>query len=581
MNVEKLPEWNNYSNETVGEVKRDKKERPPLTGKKRYIPNGLYDEPWDKVGDAYGKATLTPYYIEGITSDDPDDVNFATYGLYSATTHQGSVYKASKMAVPFLADLLTLDNDASDIACHFLARIALGEAHFIRTPAYFFKTKYYGAVKKQSQAILDYYHRTGSLEAMRLLCFIPKMLPDQLNLSDENPLRQASTLLVQGFIAAERNYLGKGYPTYVSEIAQEPLKVCCHVEETRKLMQESPSLLVRGCAAICLAFTGCADKEVMDLLGWLGSQNFNRVDWPWDENFSSIAKKAWMFAVDTETLAETDLFPTLDYTSTTKERVVTKHYSQSEILTEALARVFPYKYDENKNAYPSLKPAELNELQRKILYRMLEAAPGLFGSYTIAGMNLPIAIEGARRMLNDSDEALCAEIDGLPLWYVLERAVIENEPEKAMDALKKVDTWQVINEIYHSWGLSGERERNTLNLSHYNEKVMKEREALLQSILADSLLDIKEAKSFLDECIKIRERFLEDDKWIHRIKAQKTGICLLALARNKQLNEKYVPLVRPFHSYAEYSEFPAVLVREVLEQTSPEHQEAIKEQFRL
>lgn len=61
INVEKLPEWNNYSNETVEEVKRDKKERPPLTGEKRYIPNGLYDEPWDKVGEAH--FIRTPAYF--------------------------------------------------------------------------------------------------------------------------------------------------------------------------------------------------------------------------------------------------------------------------------------------------------------------------------------------------------------------------------------------------------------------------------------------------------------------------------------------------------------------------------------
>ena len=118
---------------------------------------------------------MTHYYIEALTSDDDNDVNFGVYGLYAATTHQGSVYKSSKMAVPYLADLVKFNNNASELACIFLARIALGEKHFINTP-FFYKTKYYGTVKKYKNEILDYYNKSNSLEAMRLLCFIPNSL---------------------------------------------------------------------------------------------------------------------------------------------------------------------------------------------------------------------------------------------------------------------------------------------------------------------------------------------------------------------------------------------------------------------
>ncbi|MEI0602803.1 hypothetical protein R4K55_01160 [Brachyspira alvinipulli] len=102
MNMESLPKWDNYYIEADenSEFQSDKINRPPLTGKNRYVPNGLYDEKWGDVYDAYGKSDLTPYYIEALTSDDDNDVNFGVYGLYAATTHQGSVYKSSKMAVP-------------------------------------------------------------------------------------------------------------------------------------------------------------------------------------------------------------------------------------------------------------------------------------------------------------------------------------------------------------------------------------------------------------------------------------------------------------------------------------------------
>ena len=105
--IEKLPKWNNYSAAATNEAVTDKTEWPLLTGKKCYVPNGLYDQSWDHVTDTYGKATLTPFYIEALTSDDQGDVQFGTYRLYSATTHQGSVYKSSQMAILCMPRRLT------------------------------------------------------------------------------------------------------------------------------------------------------------------------------------------------------------------------------------------------------------------------------------------------------------------------------------------------------------------------------------------------------------------------------------------------------------------------------------------
>jgi hypothetical protein len=67
--------------------------------------------------------------------------------------------------------------------------------------------------------------------------------------------------------------------------------------------------------------------------------------------------------------------------------------------------------------------------------------------------------------------------------------------------------------------------------------------------------------------------------WLPKTKAQKVGICLLALARTNQLSEKYEPLVRPFDSNASYLLFPLTLLKEVLERTSEAHQKKIKDQF--
>jgi hypothetical protein len=220
----------------------------------------------------------------------------------------------------------------------------LGEPHFIRTPGEVYKTRYYSAVKRFSEEIASYYKRTGSEQAMRLFCFFPKTLPDKLDLSYENALKisggdekysyinQASSLIAQGFLASERNYPKKGYPAYISEIHVNELKVTSHIEEAHSLMIESPSLLVRGSAAICLVYTGIKNDEITALLSHLGEQSLNNVVWAWDEDFSLMARKAWFFASDEETLVTTNLFPTLDYTSREKDGPEIRHYSQSEVL---------------------------------------------------------------------------------------------------------------------------------------------------------------------------------------------------------------------------------------------------------
>ncbi|MEU5696743.1 hypothetical protein [Actinosynnema sp. NPDC020468] len=85
----------------VEELADDDLERPPLRGRTA-PPTGLHDLDWAALEDAYDTADRTPCFIEALTSDDPGDRAFGSYGLYSATTHQGSVYTASRAAIPFL-----------------------------------------------------------------------------------------------------------------------------------------------------------------------------------------------------------------------------------------------------------------------------------------------------------------------------------------------------------------------------------------------------------------------------------------------------------------------------------------------
>ena len=402
-------------------------------------------EKWGNVYDAYGKADLTPYYIEALTSDDDNDVNFGVYGLYAATTHQGSVYKSSKMAVPYLADLLKFNNNASELACIFLARIALGEKHFINTP-FFYKTKYYGTVKKYKNEILDYYNKSNSLEAMRLLCFIPNSLNEILNFSYDECLklengnknnayvRQASTLLVQGFTSAQHNYkisnknYYKEYPNISDTNEIKKLKVNKHIEKVYNIMNSSESLLVRGSAAICLAYTGIFNKDISNLLLYITENNCAGVDWVWDDNFSNIAKYAWLYSSDIETLLNTEGIKTK---SNVTGNINSDEKSYNDILIEAASRVFPYKDKRDE-----LINMELNDIQKRVLKRIIDKAPDLLGSYELEAINIPLNIESAKRLIYDdykNSKLLCKIIDFKPIWYIIEEALIKKDEKMITD----------------------------------------------------------------------------------------------------------------------------------------------------
>lgn len=501
-----------------------------------------------------------------------------------------SVYKSSQMAVPFLVQLLQLDNEAAERACHFLARIALGEKHFIAAPSQFAKTKYYGAVRKHRKAIRAYLERTGSEEALRLLCLMPGTLPDRLDLSYEGALslvkgdarlaflRQASTLIAQGFIAAERNYAHDGYPPEAGVLTGTDLPVDGHIEEARELMEQSPSLLVRGCAAICLAFTGIVDSDILGLLETVGEQELPGVPWAWDE-FPSMARHAWMFGADPDTLIDSDKFLSLEHTTYEADGTAVPHYLPTERLAAVAQRVFPTAYTAVGRELPLL-PEQLDRVQRKALRRMLEAVPKMLGSYHVSHLNLPTNIYSARRTLGESDELLCSVCEAGPLWFVLERAVLLERLQEALHVLEQVDVWRVLAEIYRPMRTDRVEESLTLNLKHpYDEKKTLIWEERLASLLADAVGGCRtQIFAFLDEWLEKAPQ-LEDLDWRFQTAGQRIGICLLALARSGSVPPEYEPLVRPYHPSARFSSFPVLLLQEVLEQTSGEHRAAIRKEF--
>ena len=78
--------------------------------------DGLDDVPWSELTHAYGKATDVPALIRSLVSADKAEREHALHELFGNIWHQGTVYRATIYALPFLVDLLrdphTPDRDA-------------------------------------------------------------------------------------------------------------------------------------------------------------------------------------------------------------------------------------------------------------------------------------------------------------------------------------------------------------------------------------------------------------------------------------------------------------------------------------
>ena len=81
---------------------------------------------WKSLTHAYGTATDVPCQLRSLLSDDPHLRGEAISDLFSNIYHQGSLYPATRAAVPFLYELLLSDEveDREQIA-DLIASIAL------------------------------------------------------------------------------------------------------------------------------------------------------------------------------------------------------------------------------------------------------------------------------------------------------------------------------------------------------------------------------------------------------------------------------------------------------------------------
>jgi len=94
--------------------------------------DGLDRVDWSAVSDAYGPATDIPALLRAAVAGDANHREFAYELLYQTIWHQGNVYSATAVAIPFLYNLLEAEgpHDKGAVA-GLLAQIADGQPPFL------------------------------------------------------------------------------------------------------------------------------------------------------------------------------------------------------------------------------------------------------------------------------------------------------------------------------------------------------------------------------------------------------------------------------------------------------------------
>ncbi|MFD9697616.1 hypothetical protein [Lentzea sp. NPDC059081] len=508
-------------------------ERPPLRGATA-PPAGMADVDWAALEDAYDTADQTPLFIEALTSDDEGDQMFGAYGLYSATTHQGSVYTASRAAIPFLAELVRRDNPA---ALQFLARIAVGETHFVTRPdeAARIGTEYAGEVAEFAGDVEAMWKRTGDDEALRLLVLLgrePEELPELT--ADAT----AGLCLAHAFLAARDNGVTPGGARRTDARVE-------HVATARDLMMNSPSLHVRGAAAACVVYSGFADDYSRALLHHLAQGEYPVVD-AWTPDLADLAAAAWSFGTEDDELlaAQGNQRPNLHVR-----------------LLERMARQFRPSGD----GYRPLAPEELTAAQRTTLETALRSSPDTITGADIGYLwvDVPGTIGAVQRLLGIATGELSRRTSRGLLWFVLEDGLLAaDDRESALAALSEVDAWSALGEVFAPRRPGGKEESTSLTLRRAHEDAV---ELTLCSVFADALGGHRaQAEAFLDDWLRAVSE-VDGYDLAFKVPALRIGTALTALARSGGLPERFHPMIKPYHRFAAYSAVPLPLLRELAE----------------
>ncbi|MDR2294040.1 MAG: hypothetical protein LBE05_02380 [Microbacterium sp.] len=506
-----------FEEQEYDEIEDDGLDRPPLRGRTS-PPHALADIDWASLEDAYGAATETPLYLEAITSDDPGDVAYGAYGLYSATTHQGSVFSASEAAIPFLVELVERDNAT---AMAFLARIAVGETHFVRTPRdRDARTEYAAAVAAHQGAIRAYAERTDDPEAWRLLALLGALPGDlAIDLDTDDPARLADRLVLGGFLAA----WGSGASERAALIAR-----------ARHLVRTSPSLLVRLAAAASLGFAGAHDDDARHVLAHLAESD-EYVTTSWITAVGPFAEGAWLFSAGDDEL-DGQHVPTALRVAAVEERV---------------RRALPVGYDADTVIPARAVSPEL----RRILVESLAAWPDLFagGSAELISRGLPATRPAVERLAGLRDDVLSSSVGTRTLAELIEADLRSGAARDAtLAAIVAAGPWRVVEAALA--GNTGASEHTTLALrlprSVPDDPVL----VLLVSLLGEALAraDLPCATAFLDEALTHSDP-----------PGVRTAACLLAHALTGPFPDRFVPLVRSFHRHPEFSTAPVAVLRRV------------------
>jgi hypothetical protein len=195
-------------------------------------------------------------------------------------------------------------------------------------------------------------------------------------------------------------------------------------------------------------------------------------------------------------------------------------------------------------------------------------------------INLPSNPQAARRTLGIADGPLMLEVDGVPIWYLLERyALSDADPRRVLAALEAVDAWAVLNDAFQPARRGAERSAlltprvvpEDLTLSRDYWRPEQTAVARLSDVFATALAADRyrtELTSFLESWLD-RVGAMDGSDLDTRTPAERIGTALLAAARGGWLDAHLYPLIRPYHRRPERSSVPQPILADIISHLPP------------
>jgi hypothetical protein len=194
----------------------------------------LNDIKWSELKHAYGSAWEVPYWIQSLLSHDRELLKKTFSKLNNNLYHQGTVYEASVTAIPFLIELLTIDDvERKSSILRFLSHLSHGT--YLKSYSFWeWDDLAREEVAKGFNIYVDLLNHEDPkvrLQAVVILSYSPRFQTHKANMILDKLLQSYATERNELVLSAIINGLGNGIAGYRSFVNDRAEDVALFIEK--------------------------------------------------------------------------------------------------------------------------------------------------------------------------------------------------------------------------------------------------------------------------------------------------------------------------------------------------------------